>query len=475
MDEKRKLIEFKKRKRARLLKRLQETEPILKQKEDIKKQVERAIEEQEKIKKRVSERQQEQIDRFKELRSAFPEFSDKQFTTYARETLGLDVPKTLIEKLDETTREQKIAEKVSKRAKIAVPKKSQQEEERTKADIARQQKEFENIQAVRESKKVLEMSKKMLEMQKRKKELETQYDMQKLSTRFTSRSKQGKMSAERAAYLEWADLQDELLKAPAPTKKKVQITKKLTKQQEDDLKVLEDELLQKITEFSSVKTETELIKIIKDIEPLLKNIEKIDSKISDKYAREIYDLQPKIEQQIKAATPATPTTPTIPPATTTITMTPEAEELLKKIIKIQGDIASSTNDKDIKDSEDEIKPLLDEFRKIDAARADVLQMEIDKSIKDYEDGKAAAAAVASSTDSSGRTTPITGFGLRKLNKKNLYFYHIRPNMIKDKGNEFILTKKGMSHAGNLAKILKPDHFERMLKYSLINYVRNNKK
>jgi hypothetical protein len=102
-------------------------------------------------------------------------------------------------------------------------------------------------------------------------------------------------------------------------------------------------------------------------------------------------------------------------------------------------------------------------------------MEIDKSIKDYEDGKAAAAAVASSTDSSGRTTPITGFGLRKLNKKNLYFYHIRPHHIKDKGNEFILTKKGMAHAGNLAKILHPNEFEKMLKYSLINYVRNNKK
>jgi hypothetical protein len=470
MDEKKKLIEFKKRKRAKLLKRLQETEPILKQKEDIKKQVERAIEEQEKIKKRVSERQQEQIDRFKELRSAFPEFTDKQFNQYARETLGLDVPRTLIEKLDETTREQKIAEKVSKRAKITAPKRNQQEEERTKADIARQQEQFKNLQAVREAKKVLEEAKNISEMQKRKKDLETQYDMQKLSTRFKSRSKQGKMSAERAAYLEWADLQDELLKAPTTTKKKVIITKKLTKQQEDDLKVLEDELLQKITELSSVKTENELMEIIKDIEPLLKNIEKIDNKISDKYAREIYDLKPKVEQQIKAATPTTPT-PTIPAATTTITMTPEVEELLQKIIKIQGDIASATNDKDIKDSEDEIKPLLDEFRKIDSARADVLQMEIDKSIKDYEDGKAAAAAAATT----GRTTPITGFGLRKLNKKNLYFYHIRPHHIKDKGDEFILTKKGMAHAGALARILKPDHFERMLKYSLINYVRNNKK
>lgn len=473
MDEKKKLIEFKKRKRAKLLKRLQETEPILKQKEDIKKQVERAIEEQEKIKKRVSEKQQEQIDRFKELRSAFPEFNDKQFTTYARETLGLDVPKTLIEKLDETTREQKIAEKVSKRAKIAVPKKSQQEEERTKADIARQQEEFKNLQAVRESKKVLEIQKQKKELEKRKKELETQYDMQKLSTRFTSRSKQGKMSAERAAYLEWADIQDELLKTPAPTKKKVIITKKLTKQQEDDLKVLEDELLKKITELSSVKTETELIEIIKDMEPLLKNIEKIDSKISDKYAREIYNLKPKIEQQIKAAT-ATPT-PTIPAATTTITMTPEAEKLTQEIVKLMGFIPGAADDTDKNDLLNQIKPLMENYEKLEPKEAAILQSEINNAVRDYETAKAAAATVASSTDSSGRTTPITGFGLRKLNKKNLYFYHIRPNMIKDKGNEFILTKKGMAHAGNLAKILHPDHFERMLKYSLINYVRNNKK
>jgi len=480
MDEKRKLIEFKKRKRAKLLKRLQETEPILKQKEDIKKQVERAIEEQEKIKRKVTERQQEQIDRFKELRAAFPEFTDKQFNIYAREQLGLEIPRTLIEKLDETTRQQKIIEKEAKKAKITIPKRNQQEEERKQADIARQQKEFENLQAVRESKKVLEMSKKMLEMQKRKKDLETQYDMQKLGNRFKSRSKQGKMSAERAAYLEWADLQDELLKTPAPTKKKVIVTKKLTKQQEDDLKVLEDDLLQKMTEMSGVNTVTELKEIIKDIIPILDEIKKIDKKTRDKYETEITELESKIEQQIKAkaaTTPpaTTPATPTIPAATTTITMTPEVEELLQKIIKIQGDIASSTNDKDIKDSEDEVKPLLDEFRKIDSSRADVLQMEINKLIQDYEDGKAAAAAVASSTDSSGRTTPITGFGFKKLNKKNLYFYHIRPNMIKDKGNEFILTKKGMAHAGNLAKILHPDHFERMLKYSLINYVRNNKK
>jgi hypothetical protein len=31
------------------------------------------------------------------------------------------------------------------------------------------------------------------------------------------------------------------------------------------------------------------------------------------------------------------------------------------------------------------------------------------------------------------------------------------------------------HAGNLARILKPDHFEKMLTFSLINHIRKNKK
>ena len=108
MDSKKNLVEFKRRQRRKLLKKLQITEPIEKARELLKQNVEKAIEQQQIIKQRVGEKQQENINKFKELRSAFPELSDLDFTRYAREQLGLDIPKSSIAKLPEKIREKKL-------------------------------------------------------------------------------------------------------------------------------------------------------------------------------------------------------------------------------------------------------------------------------------------------------------------------------------------------------------------------------
>jgi hypothetical protein len=70
---------------------------------------------------------------------------------------------------------------------------------------------------------------------------------------------------------------------------------------------------------------------------------------------------------------------------------------------------------------------------------------------------------------------LFGKGLRKLSKRNIALYHINQKNIRDTGKEYILSRKGMIHAGALARILKPGDFERALTFSLINHIKKSKK
>jgi hypothetical protein len=105
-----------------------------------------------------------------------------------------------------------------------------------------------------------------------------------------------------------------------------------------------------------------------------------------------------------------------------------------------------------------------------ATVANVIDTEATAANQDWERAnKAQPAAAAEKVDD------LFGKGLKKITKKNVSLYHIHHKNIIYRGNEYILNKKGMTHAGSLARILRPKEFEKMLTFSLVNHIRKNRK
>lgn len=221
MDEKKSIIAYKKKQRSKLLKKLKAAEPDIRKKEEMKLAVEKAIQEQERIKRSITQKQEEEKNKFKELRKEFPEFTDVQFNKYAREQLGLDIPKTLIEKYDTTAQIEKLKEKKSKIPKIEIieSKPSFQEIELSKKkseELLRQQ-------------ELIKKAKQERDKQEKLNELLNKYKFEDLDKKYSGKGKQGRMSEEKKAYFEIKQLQEEI-----PIKKKqVTITKRGKKKVEE--------------------------------------------------------------------------------------------------------------------------------------------------------------------------------------------------------------------------------------------------
>ena len=154
----------------------------------------------------------------------------------------------------------------------------------------------------------------------------------------------------------------------------------------------------------------------------------------------------------------------------------DVKEYSKEVEGFRGDIAKQLANLKNAKSEDEKNQYLEMIN--------ILSTEIDR-LGETELSKVIdAEATAANRDwekANAKPKPdekdddLFGKGLRKLSKKNIGLYHIHPKNILDRGNEYILSKKGMAHAGSLAGILRPKDFERALTFSLINHIRKNRK
>jgi len=399
MDTKKKLIEFKRKQRRKLLKKLQVSEPIAREKQLLKEQIAKAIEEQEIVKQKFSEKQQENINKFKELRQAFPELSDTEFTNYARTQLGLDVPKTLIEVLPE--REKKLEEKIKRQPKSTPIIIDTDVEKRQKESIAKQAILAKEVEIVKRGK--IDILKKQIEETLK----QTKTPLDELKRKYEGKGNQGVMSSDKKIFREYEKLNRELL--DLKPRKKVNITKKQTPAIAEESKAEE-------VKAEEAKTELENLNI--------------------------------------------------PEPTKEIQYSDNDESLRRQITKLMADINSTKDETEKQLILYNISDLSSQIKDEDLTK--IIDNEVTKLNENWEKSN-------KTENTSDDDNNLFGQGLQKLNKRNIGLYHIHHKNIKDKGSEFILTKKGMSHAGNLAKILHPKEFEKMLTFSLVNHIRKNKK
>jgi uncharacterized protein YukE len=416
MDTTKKIIAFQKRQRKKLLKRLKVSEPIEQAKKLLKESVERAIEQQEVVKKKVGEKQQENINRFKELRSAFPELTDAQFNTYAREQLGLDIPKSAIAELPEKERVKALKEKISKQPKSNQILVDIDVEKRRKEDIAKQSKQLQEMDVIKKGQ--LDILKAEIDdiIKKRDDILkQTKTSLDELKRKFEGKGNQGRMSDDKKIFRQYQKFEEELIdlqkKLPF-TPKKVKITKK--------------------------------------------------SKL---------EAEPAVE-------PAPAPAPAVEPAAAAIENMPEAAMDVKaysnEVEGLRVDVAKQlANLKNAKDENEKnqylgmINTLSGEIDRLgEGELSKVIDLEATAANKDWDKANKAAPAVEDD---------LFGKGLRKITKNNIGLYHIHHKNIKDMGKDYVLTKRGMAHAGALAGILRPKEFEKMLTFSLINHIKKNKK
>lgn len=469
MDEKKKLISYRKKQRAKLLKKLQQTEPIAKQKEELKKAVEKAIEEQERVKSKVSEKRQEQIDLFKQLREAYPEYTDEQFNEFARKQLGLDIPRTLIEKLDEPKRKIALQKKASQRTEQPII--VEKPDPKKQAEILKQQeKQAKEIQTAKAIKEDINKKNRIDEIKQKLNELESIHGKQAdLIKKYNTGTRQGtRPGSSKAALFDMIDLMNELNILEPKKPKSVVITKKILPNNPEF--VLIGKIRNDIADFAKLPSKSQAKSKREEIK---KEIATITNQAEKQQLLKDLDDAYNLFKSTVTPTP-TPPTPVIPPATNITTTTKSLADLEAEILKEMNLLPGAADRADADDIMNKISNINSQIRLLDSARADIIDNEAKQGLQDWIDAE--ASAKASSTKPPSPTPSVFGFGLkRKLNKKNLFLYHIPHKMILDKGEEFILNKKGMERAGHLAKILHPKDFEKMLKFSIINHIRANPK
>jgi hypothetical protein len=418
MDTK-KIATFQKRQRRKLLKKLQVSEPIAKAKEQLKQSVEKAIEQQEVVKKQFGERQQENINKFKELRSAFPELTDSQFTSYAREQLGLNVPKSAIAKLPEKERVKRLKEKIEKQPKAKEILVDVNIEKQRKQDIAKQTKQASEMEVIKQGQ--LDILKAEIDNVRRQMFdtlNQTKTPLDELERKYQGKGNQGRMTDDKKIYREYQKLTEELIE------------------------------LQKKLPFEPKK-----VKIIKK------------AKVEPAPAVEPAAVEPAAAEEAKPAAAIED----IPEAAMDVkAYSKEVEDLKVDIAKQLANLRNSKDENEKNQYLEMINTLSGEIDRLgETELSKVIDAEATAANQNWEKANAKPAAV--------EKDDLFGKGLRRISKKNIALYNIHHKNIKDMGNEFVLTKKGMMHAGNLARILKPDHFEKMLTFSLINHIRKNKK
>jgi hypothetical protein len=416
MDTK-KIVAFQKRQRRKLLKRLKVSEPIAKAKELLKESIEKSIEQQEVVKKRVGEKQQENINRFKELRSAFPELTDSQFTEYARSQLGLDVPKSAIAELPEKERVKALKEKIAKQPKANQILVDLDIQKRRKEDIARQSKQLQEMDVIKQGQvdilnaEINNVRKNIFDVLK-----QTKTPIEKLKEKYEGKGNQGRMSEDKRIFREYQKLEEELIELQKKlpfTPKKVKITKK-TKLEEEPAPAVEPAPVEPTAAPA----------------PAIENIPEADFDVKV-YSKEIEDLRIDVAKQLANLKNAKDET--------------EKNQYLEMINTLSGEI-DKLGEKEL---------------------SNVIDNEATAANEDWEKANAKPAPAAEKDD-------LFGKGLRRITKKNIGLFHIHHKNIIDRGNEYILSKKGMTHAGSLARTLKPKEFEKMLTFSLINHIRKSK-
>jgi hypothetical protein len=416
MDTKKKLVDFQKRQRKKLLKKLKVSEPIARAKELLKESVEKAIEQQETVKKRVGEKQQENINRFKELRNAFPELTDLQFNNYAREQLGLNIPKSVIAELPEEERIKKLKEKISKQPKAKEVLVDIDVEKRRNEDIKKQAEQAREKEVIKQGQldilksEIDSVRKQMFDTLKK-----TKTPLEKLQEKYEGKGNQGRMTEDKKIFREYQKLTEELIdlqkKLPFE-KKKVKITKRTKLEAEPAV------------EPAAAEPAEEAKQAIEDIPKVAMDVKE--------YSKEVEGFRDDVSRQLANLRNAKNEN--------------EKEEFLNIINTISAEI-DRLGERDL---------------------STIIDAEATAANKDWEKANAKPAAAE-------KVDELFGKGLRKINKKNIALYHIHNKHIIDRGNEYILTKKGMLHAGSLASILKPKEFEKMLTFSLIDHIKKNKK
>lgn len=417
MDSKKNLIEFKRRQRRKLLKKLQVIEPIQKAKELLKQTVEKAIEQQEIVKQRVGEKQKENINKFKELRSAFPELSDMDFTRYAREQLGLDVPKSSIAKLPKKERERKLKEKLEKQPKPREILVDLDVEKRQKADIEKQKGQLQELELVKKGQLDL-LKSEINNVKQRMNDIlkDTKLPLKDLEMKYAGKGNQGRMTEDKRIFREYQKLEQQLrnleMKLPVEPKK-FNITKK-----------------KKAKEFEDVKPA-----MVEEVKPTMAEENIPDIPDIKQYSKKVEDLRVDVAKQLANLKNAKNEA--------------EKEQFLNIINNLSMEIKNA-GEKDL---------------------SDVVDSEAIEANREWE----MANKEQKNTDDDMDIGDLFGKGLRPINKKNINLYHVYHGHVKDMGGEFVLSKKGMEHAGNMAKILKPKEFEKMLTVSLFNHVKKNRK
>jgi hypothetical protein len=416
MDTTKKLISFQKRQRRKLLRKLKVSEPMARNRELLKESVEKAIEQQEVVKKRVGEKQQEAINKFKELRNAFPELTDSQFTEYARSQLGLDVPKSAVAKLPEKERVKRLREKIEKQPKAKEVLVDIDVEKRRNEDIKKQAEQAREKEVIKQGQldiltsEINNVRKQMFDTLKK-----TKTPLEKLQEKYEGKGNQGRMTEDKKIFREYQKLTEELIdlqkKLPFE-KKKVKITKRTKLEAEPAV------------EPAAAEPAEEAKQAIEDIPEVAMDVKE--------YSKEVEGFRDDIAKQLANVRNAKDEN--------------EKNQYLEMISTLSNEI--------------------DRLGETELSK--VIDAEATAANRDWERANAKPKPDEKDDD-------LFGQGLRKINKRNIGFYHIHHGNIKDKGKEYILTKKGLSHAGALAKILKPDHFEKMLTVSLVNHIKKSKK
>jgi hypothetical protein len=418
MDTTKKLVAFQKRQRRKLLKRLKVSEPIAKAKEQLKQEVEKAIEQQEVVKKRVGEKQQENINRFKELRSAFPELTDSQFTNYAREQLGLDVPKSAIAKLPEKERVKRLKEKIEKQPKAKEILVDIGIEKQRKQDIARQAEQAREMDVIKQGQ--LDMLNSEIDNIIKKRDdilKQTKTSLDELKKKYEGKGNQGRMTDDKKIFREYQKLEEQLMEA----RKKLPFTKKIVK----------------ITKKAKLEAE-----------PAIEEAKPAAAAEEAKPAVAIEDI-PEAALDVGA-------------------YSKEVEELRVDIAKQLANLSNAKDEDEKNQYLEMIGTLSSQIDKLGATElSKVIDLEATTANQKWEKANLKPKPV--------EKDDLFGKGLRRITKKNIALYHIGHKNIKDMGNEYTLSKKGMIHAGNLARILRPKDFERALTFSLVNHIKKSKK